>query len=406
MFTPEPLKGRAFFVSPETQARTARAERMFVHMESKAQEGAMGVALRRALARLEAISTIRIEGKRPRVKAILFLESVLDERTALTDEKLQSTDAFDYEGANDREVAVEVVRYVQALEHIYRGDGARPFGVEELLDIHSIVLYGKPANETGSTLRRSPFRLDSEVGAKAYAPPSPQRIPALVEDLCMFINRQEYAPTAQSAIAHFQFESIKPFKSGMDKTGRLMCHAVLHRQGLARSIIAPIGLEPAIDTKSHAELLMPYHFGKSVDGQNLGKHLNRWIEFCAWSEEVSIRTADAFLDAMLRLKDAWYEELGRPNKGSAAMALLTLLPGVPVLTASQAARLSGKSVTAVHDAFARLEAAGIVEVVETSQRNRVFSAPRAVALFEELVNKLVPNDPVARNSFVPSFFIS
>lgn len=408
MFTPTLLSETSYSISPRTQANTARAELMVARMEDKALVGDMSYALRRSLARLEAISTIRIEGKLPHLRSILFLEAFLDEHDGLGDEWLSSTDALDFESESHRETALEVIRYVQTLERIYRvQQEPRLFTAKSLLNIHSIALYGKSADETGVGFRGRPFLLaGDEAASGVYRPPDPEDIPALIEDLCAFINQELYAPTTQAAIAHFQLESIKPFKSGMDKTGRLMCHAIIHRRELARAIVTPIGLEPAIDTKSHAESLLPYHFGVDVANENLAAHLDRWADFCAWSAEVSVRAADVYLDALLKLKDEWIERFGRPNKNSAAEALLSLLPGVPVLTANQAIRLTGKSATAVYDALARLERAGIVEALDTSQRNRVYSAPQAVSLFEQLGQRIVPEKPTARESFFPGFSVS
>ncbi|MEG2477367.1 MAG: hypothetical protein RSB04_00865, partial [Gordonibacter sp.] len=176
------------------------------------------------------------------------------------------------------------------------------------------------------------------------------------------------------------------------------CHAIMRKRGLMRSVVAPIGLEPAIDTKSHAESLLPYNFGLAAGERERLQLVDRWADFCAWSAEVSAKVTDVHLNAVLALRERWVEELGRPSKGSASEALIGLLPGLPVLTVKQAVALTGKSVSSVNDAFARLEAAGIIREIDSAQRSRVFVAPRAVDLFDELDRKVAPQTPVSRDS--------
>ena len=369
-------------------------------MEDKALNGHVGVSLRRVLSRLEAISTIRIEGKAPRLMSLLQLEACAAEHD---DEPISQGDPFDFlgfESEDERQVAIEVLYFERALEYIYHSSTSeKPFDTGYLLDIHSLARFGCLAEKSGVEFRKKAWCSgDSDVAPKVYEPPAPEEVQALVEDLAAFNEREVYSPIAQAALAHFQFESIKPFKSGLDKTGRLMCHAILHRRGLMNSIIAPIGLEPAIDTPSHARSLLPYNFGCAIDETNRMLFINQWVDFCALAAEVSARAADVYLDAILRLKESWLEDFGKTNKGSALEDLFDLLPGTPVLTVKQASALTGKSLSAVNDAFLRLERAGIVKTLDRFQRGRLFVAQRAVDLLEDIGQRITPEKPVDRDS--------
>ncbi|MEA5019479.1 MAG: Fic family protein [Gordonibacter sp.] len=401
MYKPVPIGKQGFVLSPTTQAAIARAESSMVRMEDRACLGGVDRALMHTLARVEAISTIRIEGKRPSLSAILYLEAYLEGNRAEGVSRIDSIDAYDFENDEARQAALEVLRFLSAVRYLYyETDPDQPLTPEVLLDIHSLCMYGAPACETGVQFRKKRYELsDADAAALVYAPPKPEDLPALLEDLCAFANKEVYAPIGQAAIAHFQFESIKPFKSGLDKTGRLMCHAIMRKRGLMRSLVAPIGLEPAIDTKSHAESLLPYNFGLASDECERLVLVNRWADFCAWSAEVSAKVTNVHLNAVITLRERWVEELGRPSKGSASEALIGLLPGLPVLTVKQAVGLTGKSISSVNDAFARLEAAGIIREADSAQRSRVFVAPHAVDLFDELDRKVAPLTPVSRDSF-------
>lgn len=399
MYTPDVMSNQRFAISPETQANTARAERALVRMEDRALHGHVGGSLRRVLSRLEAISTIRIEGKTPRLAALLQLEACAAEGGV---EPIRRGDPFDFYGfgnEEERQVAVEVLFFERALEHIYRTAEAEPFNMSYLLDIHSLARFGCVAAKSGVGIRRKAWVSEEAVAAsKVYEPPAPAAVEALVEDLMVFNGREVYSPITQAALAHFQFESIKPFKSGMDKTGRLMCHAILHRRGLTNSIIAPIGLEPAIDTPSHARSLLPYNFGCAITEENRMEFIDQWVGFCALSAEVSARAADMYLDAILRLKESWLDDFGKPNKGSALEDLFNVLPGTPILTVKQAAALTGKSLSAVNDALLRLERAGVVKTLDRFQRGRLFVAQRAVDVLEGIGKRITPEIAVDRDS--------
>ncbi|MEG1825700.1 MAG: Fic family protein [Gordonibacter sp.] len=400
MYKPVPIGKQVFALSPATQAGIARAEAMMIRMEDRACSGGVDRALMHTLARVEAVSTIRIEGKRPSLGAILHLEAYLDGNRAEGVSRVDSLDAYDFENDEARATALEVLRFLSAVRYLYyETDPDQPLTPDTLLDIHSLCMYGLPARETGVHFRRRRHdQSAADAATLVYEAPEPEELPSLVEDLCAFANKDAYAPIGQAAIAHFQFESIKPFKSGLDKTGRLMCHAIMRKRGLMRSVVAPIGLEPAIDTKSHAESLLPYNFGLAAGERERLQLVDRWADFCAWSAEVSAKVTDVHLNAVLALRERWVEELGRPSKGSASEALIGLLPGLPVLTVKQAVALTGKSVSSVNDAFARLEAAGIIREIDSAQRSRVFVAPRAVDLFDELDRKVAPQTPVSRDS--------
>jgi len=84
----------------------------------------------------------------------------------------------------------------------------------------------------------------------AFVPPPPEYLAGLLEDLCLFINRDDLPGTVQAGIVHAQFETIHPFADGNGRTGRALIHVVLKRRGLARHLVPPISL--ALATRASA----------------------------------------------------------------------------------------------------------------------------------------------------------
>lgn len=400
MYTPTPIATQQLSISPETCADVFRAEMALVRMEERIRFERIRPALCEIIARLEAISTIRIDGKNPSLRTLIALEDrsrAREELLPTSDENraFQPADAFRPDDAS-----AEAFRYMQTLrwlsKNIKRGE---PISSETLLEIHSRCVFGEPASESGATFRTREYRVPDRL-AEIYRAPSPDEVLPLVEDLCAFINEEVYTPNTQAAIAHFQFEGIKPFKRGLDRVGRAMGHAILYRRGLVDTFIPPIALMPAVNTKWHAERLLPYAMGYEVEGPGRDRAIDSWVRFCAQSVELGTQVMMACINAIVELENAWQVRVGGANKGSAVQELLQLLPGEPILSASSAMRLIDRSFSATNDALLRLERAGILTLIDgVSGRHRVFEAKEVFHVIDAMEKQLLGSDPVARDSF-------
>ena len=116
MYTPSLLKMQRFNISPEVQACTARAEQALVRMEDKALYGRVSGSLKRVLARIEAVSTIRIEGKAPRLIALLQLEACASSEGARVRD--EAFDFFGFECEEEKQAAIEVLYFERALDNV------------------------------------------------------------------------------------------------------------------------------------------------------------------------------------------------------------------------------------------------------------------------------------------------
>lgn len=397
MYRPMPLANQVFSISPYTQASLSRAEVRTASIDARAEASGAAAALSRALARTEALSSIRIEGLKPSVNSLFFLEALLDDADDGAD-RLDALDVFDFEDADAKRAAVESMHYVQALTYIYEElDPAAPLTPAVILDIHSIAEYGVRKGTRNAHFRRAPYHLAAEGPTAPYRAPDPAEVGSLMDDLCDFINRDIYSPIAQAALAHFQFEQIKPFKSGLDKTGCLMCHAIFRRRGLVGRVVAPIGLAPAVDTKSHAESLLPYH--APSEPLDRATAVDQWVSFCARAAEISSKAADVYLNALGQLRRTWQEVLGKVSRHSTTDALLDALAMSPALTARHAAAMTGKSLSSVSEALRRLEAAGIVTIDDHPRKGHVYTAPLSLAMLDHIDRLVSPEVPVSRDSF-------
>ena len=91
------------------------------------------------------------------------------------------------------------------------------------------------------------------------------------------------------------------------------------------------------------------------------------------------------------------------RRGSAANLLLRALSGAPLLTATTASDLIGRSFQATSQAIDRLVEVGILTQVSVGRRNRAFDAPELIEAFTALERQLaspegdtLPSEPIRR----------
>ena len=105
------------------QAWLSRSETALVRLEDRAEGCEVRGALHRVLSRLEAVSSVRVEGRRPRLSTVLKIESLLSFDGTDSADRVAALDALDFDDEEDREAAIEAVYYQMALGMIYGSMG-------------------------------------------------------------------------------------------------------------------------------------------------------------------------------------------------------------------------------------------------------------------------------------------
>ena len=213
-------------------------------------------------------------------------------------------------------------------------------------------------------------------------------VPELMADLCSFCNEDTLPAVAQAALAHAQFETIHPFGDGNGRTGRGLIHLVLRRRGLASRILPPVSLVLATWANDYMDGLAATRYQGPADGEDAHTTINRWIGRFAGACVRAVQDAASFEDRVQQLEGEWRARLGQVRADSAADLLLRALPGAPVLTASSAAELVGRTFPAVNDAIARLAKVGVVTQISIGKRNRAFEAKEVIDAFTSLERQL------------------
>jgi hypothetical protein len=94
--------------------------------------------------------------------------------------------------------------------------------------------------------------------------------------------------------------------------------------------------------------------------------------------------ATIFENRLEQIESQWRIEVGQIRTGSATDLLLRALPGAPILSASGAAELTGRSFPQANEAIGRLVSAGVLTQISVGKRNRAFEARDIVNAFTDL----------------------
>ena len=195
--------------------------------------------------------------------------------------------------------------------------------------------------------------------AAAVVPPPHELVDELLFDLSASCHDGSLPAVTRVAIAHAQFETIHPFVDGNGRTGRAI-HLVLRRRGLAPCILPPVSLSLATWPRDYVGGLAGTRYEGAPDCEEALAGINRWIALVARACRRVAEDAGRFEEQLSALQDSWRERLGSVRRGSAADLLVRTLPGAPLLTATTASDLIGRSFQATSHAIDRLLEAGIL----------------------------------------------
>lgn len=210
-----------------------------------------------------------------------------------------------------------------------------------------------------------------------HVPPAPERVPELMDDLITFMRRTDMDPLVQAAVAHAQFESIHPFTDGNGRVGRSMINALWRYRRVTRQMAVPVASAIVADRDRYFQLVNDYRRG---DVEPL-------VGYLADATSRSVAEAAVSAERLIALPAQWHEK-ARPRAGSAAAALLPLLPKHPIVDAGDVMRLTGASQPRAYAAIERLEEAGVLRRITESRRDMAWAAGDVLDEADLMVDRL------------------
>ncbi|CAN5361847.1 hypothetical protein BH20ACT9_BH20ACT9_00920 [soil metagenome] len=318
-----------------------------------------------ALAGLRRLATYSTAGLEVLARRLLRTESVASSRIEAIDVPHRRLAEAELGSTGQRyEVARQVVGNVAAMARaVELGATGRPFGTDDLLSMHGLLLAGSPYHDDrqrAGTLRREPVFIGGSSPATAqFVPPPPELVQYLLDDLAVFVNdRGDLTPVAVAAVAHAQFETIHPFPDGNGRVGRCLVHTVLRRTGDVGTISPPVSLIFSQDGAAYVEGLTGFRRGD----------VSSWVSAFAVAVRRACEATELLAQQVERLQQTWVQAVDagrvaagrrRMREGSTVRRLIDALVARPVLTTATVVNALEVTWRAARDAITELEATGI-----------------------------------------------
>ena len=351
VFIPDPLADFELDIQGTVAGAVSDAEAAIGWLNRTARRELMPLA--RLLLRTESIASSKVEGLQ------------LDTRALARAEARQES------GRSIGRDAVEILANIDAMQlAIEQAAHAGAITTDLLLDVHRRLLEHDARQRSVGRLRDQQNWIggnDYNPCGAAFVPPPREYVEPLMVDLCAFCSEQRLPPLVQAAIAHAQFETIHPFEDGNGRTGRALVQVILRRRDLAPTYVPPISVILARDKDMYIRGLSAFRDG----------HINDWLEMFASAAAQAATLARRYLDEVEGLKLRWVERvrsIAAPRKDAAVWALIDVLPAHPIISIAVAAAATGRTRPAVSNAIAELHAAGVLQRLGDSERNRSWEA--------------------------------
>lgn len=375
-YVPDHIAALSYTPGPQTAQSLSVAGECIARADARVRKSAAGsTQIVGLLARSEGIGSSTIEGYNASLEKIV-VESAMEHRSHTT-----TTAGIIRDG-------IESVAY--ALDTL--GDQASPISTVGIEDVQR----GLVANQGGHP--RGYRRTFVQIGGSSavpetadFIPPPWQDVHGLMEDLCDFINREDFVhPIAKAAIAHAQFETIHPFPDGNGRTGRALFQAMLRRSGLMTHAVLPLSAAIAESDDSLQRYVAALGGVRDVGS------LDETVEaFCDFVVEASMRTESLVDETEEELEELRATVASQFRSDSVAHRLVDLLVKHVSITANGAARMLGATPQSVRTALNNMEDRNVVASRAGGKASRVYFAPRILSVIAEASGSEVNDHPLS-----------
>ena len=347
-------------LTAETWTTVAHAEASLARLDQAARQIPEPSLLRRPALRREAQSTSALEGTFAPFEEVL--ESDIEERADLSTE------------------VREILNYVAAAEEGFAWVEERPLTGGLVQSLQRILVQDTAGDfsDAGQLRDRHVFigPKDAPIGAARFVPaPFGDQLRSGFGNWIDWVNDPPSAMPAvvQTALAHYQFETLHPFSDGNGRIGRLLIVLQLMQWGILKQPILVVSpWFEARRTEYQDALLTLSQTGRWDD----------WVRFYATGVGAAAHATHARIEALL----SWQEEAIRAVReagiSGVAERVAGGLIGAPILRARNVALAHQVTPQAAMNALRRLADLGLVR--ERTRKGRVsFQADRVVVLLSQ-----------------------
>jgi Fic family protein len=206
----------------------------------------------------EAVLSSRIEGTQATLGDVLKFEA--------GEAPKQESRTFDVQ---------EIINYRKALLHSQHELLKRPFNLNLLLELHSILLDSVRGRDKARGRFRQTQNWIGTAGCPVehadFVPPEPTIVPRHLDEWEKYYHADEPDLLVQLAVVHAQFEIIHPFVDGNGRLGRMLIPLFLSEKGILS--------EPVFYLSAHFERHRDEYVSRL---RAIGRHRKGWNDWIAF----------------------------------------------------------------------------------------------------------------------------
>ncbi|KPL91292.1 Fic family protein [Herpetosiphon geysericola] len=269
---------------------------------------------------------------------------------------------------SERQAVREVANYAEALRWGVTELERIPISINLILGLHERLLHGVRGSGQAGTFKQAQNYIGNTdqitIDKATFVPPPPELVLFLMSGLEQYINsEQSSARLIQSALTHYQFETIHPFHDGNGRVGRLLIILQLIQQGL---LTAPL-IYPSVYFESRRDTY--YRLLQSVREE--GNWLE-WIEFFIDGIYTQAQSTIQLTDIIIDLPKLILKDIS-PRKRSVAQEVLEVFFHHPIRTIRDITDYTGRYHTSIQPVIDELQSLEIIEEISGKQKGRTYA---------------------------------
>lgn len=257
----------------------------------------------------------------------------------------------------------EVFNYGKALRLRFDGHENLPLSLRLIRELHMVLLDGV----RGADAQPGEFRrVQVQIGRPPrFVPPPPQHLEQALDNFEKYLHQdKQFDPLVEAFLAHYQFETIHPFRDGNGRVGRLLLSLTiaewcsLSNQWLYMSPYFEANKDEYIDRL----------FSNSSEGSWEG-----WIEFCLKGVVKQSKDAEKRCELLLKLQQSYKERI---NTVGASFRLSMLIDDIfisPIVKITTVAKTHNTTYPTAKADIEKLVAANILAPLDVSGQKTYFA---------------------------------
>lgn len=266
--------------------------------------------------------------------------SLLEGTQATLDGVLSNQIEPNIEDVNNNEVLNYFVASKKGIQILSR----EKFSNEFFQELHSVLMKGnvrKPKLIGKYRTEQNYIGRTDSSHSITFTPPSPERVPELMDNLISYINTPSDAlkPLVRIAIVHAQFETIHPFMDGNGRVGRMLIPMYLY---YTKQIELPCFF---ISEALEHDKLRYYNLLNNIREKN---EWNEWIKFFLATVAKQCDKYISIVSAINKLYEKHLSIACEVTKSSNALPVINMLYTYPITTAKQVVECTKLPLTSVN----------------------------------------------------------